>query len=205
MIRPSSKGIENEKRSATTKLDRDSTIKHMVTSILNNFPTMSENKTSFLVNNRKYIQFLMGVDDISGELNRHVLTQCPSCPDSNLLEWPYPAKKSSLLSMGAFNEIKIHLKTCPTCHTGYYPDLYSKGLVPLHNKFLLSYDLLLDLYNLTLTGSSLVDNIEEKYLLLGMCNGYEEDELKINLSNNSKMIEKLVIATSSALSKYTET
>ena len=85
------------------------------------------------------------------------------------------------------------------CKVAYYPELYSEGLLPLHNKFILSFDLILDFYNQLVTGSSLIENVEAKFLLLGKCNGFEEDDLLRNLSNHSKNIEKFVIATIASL------
>ena len=190
------------KKKPVPKLDRDSTVRYIVNNIQNHFPTMSQDKSAFLVRNCKYVQYLMQAENISKEIEKHVPTECPSCPGSQLLDWPYPAKKAFFVSLGAFKEIKLDLKTCSDCRTGYYPDLFAQGLIPLHNKFLLSYDLLFDLNNLNVTGSSLIDIIEAKYLLLGMCHGQKEENLKVNLSNNAKMIEKIVIATSSTLSEH---
>ena len=191
-----------EKKKAVPKVDRDSTVKFIVENIQKEFPTMSQIKTAFLVKNCKYVQYLLQAEDINEEISKHIPSECPSCPGFKLIDWPYPAKKAFLVSIGAFKEIKVGMKTCPGCRTGYYPNLYSKGLLPLNNKFLLSYDLILDLYNLNATGSSLIEIIEDKFLLLGMCHGYNEESLKTNLSNNAKMIEKVVIATVSTMSKH---
>ena len=105
--------------------------------------------------------------------------------------------------MGNLKEIKMEIKTCPSCSVAYYPDMYSKGLFPLHNKFLLSYDLLMDVNNLLVTGSSLVENISEKMILLGKCDEVSEEAVRINISNNAKNIEKVSIALLAALGMLT--
>ena len=60
----------------------------------------------------------------------------------------------------------------------------------------------MDFYNLLTSGSSLIVTIEEKIILLGKCNGYSEERMKINLTNHSKNIEKVVVATIAALSEF---
>ena len=190
-----------EKAKPIPKLDRDLTVKYILENIQNNFPTMSEKTTSFLVKNFEFTKDLLKSENISEEICEHIPSECHSCPETKLLDWPYPAKRAFFISMAGFKEIKLDIKTCPTCRVAYYPDLYSRGLFPVHNKFLLSYDFLLDLYNLLVTGSSLIENIEAKFLLLGKCNGYDEEVLKTNLSNNVKNIEKITIATISTLSE----
>ena len=107
------------------------------------------------------------------------------------------------MSMGNLKEIKMDIKTCPSCRIAYYPDLYSKGLFPLHNKFLLSYDLLMDVNNLLVTGSSLVENITEKMMLLGKCDKVSEEAVRTNISNNAKNIERVCIALIAALGMLT--
>ena len=58
----------------------------------------------------------------------------------------------------------------------------------------------MDFYNLLTSGSSLIANIEENILLLGKCNGQSEEQLRINLSNHAKNIEKIIIGSIAALS-----
>jgi hypothetical protein len=144
---------------------------------------------------------MVQVNDLSKEINKHVPSTCQFCVDTELIDWPFQPKKAYFISMVHFCEIKIKIKTCPKCKLAHYPDMYNNGLFPLHNKLMLSYDLLMDVYNLLVTGSSLVENIEEKIILIGKCNGYAEESLRINLSNNAKNIEKIAIATISALGK----
>ena len=107
------------------------------------------------------------------------------------------------MSMGNLKEIQMDIKTCPSCKIAYYPELYSKGLFPLHNKFLLSYDLLMDVNNLLVTGSSLVENITEKMILLGKCDEVGEEAVLKNISNNAKNIERVCIALIAALGMLT--
>ena len=52
------------------------------------------------------------------------------------------------------------------------------------------------------TGSSLIDNIGKRIMLAANCCGVEEDKVKVNISNNSKNIEKMIIAVVASLGKY---
>ena len=170
--------------------------------IQESFPSMSDDTCStFLAQNRKYTTRLVQATDISSEINKHVPSNCQFCVDTELVVWPYKPSNAYFISMAHLSEIQIEVKTCPKCKLAHYPELYKKGLFPLHNKFIISYDLLMDVNNLLVTGSSLVENIEQKVILLGKCNGITEETLKVNLSNNAKCIEKISIATIAALGK----
>ena len=199
-----SASVLKEKTKAAPKIERDLTVNYIYKQIQEHFPTMCDKTSStFLARNLQYTTSLLQRSDISAEINSHVRNKCTICLNTKLKKWPFQHKKSFLLSMGALREIEIDVKTCPNCRIAYYPDLYSKGLFPLHNKLLMSYDLLMDLYNLLVTGSSLVANIEAKFILLGRCNGYDEEHLRTNLSNNAKDIEKMAIATIASLGRHT--
>ena len=191
-----------EKKSVP-KLERDLTVKFVLSKIKEHFPSMSDSDIipKFLVKNRKFVTSLMQVENLSEEINKHLPKVCHACPDSELLDWPFPSRKAYLLSNGFFQEIKIGVKTCSKCRTALYPDLFNYGLLPVHNKLMLSYDFLIDMFNQLVTGSSLVENIKSKFLLLGMCHGYKKEDLTINLTNLAKNIEKIVIATVSHLGK----
>lgn len=200
-------GEEKQAQSASKsapnpKIDRDLTTKFVVQKIKEFFPSMTdETRTQFLAFNRKFTTSLVQSEDLSSEINKHVPSTCQFCVNTDLVDWPYQPSRSFFMSMAYLSEIQIHVKTCPLCKIAYYPDLYDKGLFPIHNKFLLSYDLLMDVYNLLVTSSSLVENIAEKIILLGKCNGVSEDILSISQSNNAKNIEKASIAIIAALGK----
>ena len=59
----------------------------------------------------------------------------------------------------------------------------------------------MDFYNLLTSGRSLIANIEEKILLFGKYNGQSEEQLRINLSNHAKNVEKIIIGSIAGLSK----
>ena len=182
------------------KIDRDSTAKYIHDKIKEHLPTMSSQGASdFLVNNYNFTRGLLLNQNISEVINQTIPSECKFCEDSELIPWPFKAKNAFFLSMGHFREISIEVKTCEKCKVAYYPELYQEGLLPIHNKYILSFDLIMDFHNLQVTGSSLVENIEEKFLLLGKCNGFEENNLRTNLSNHTKNIEKYVIAATASL------
>lgn len=195
-------GSKPDKAKPIPKVDRDLTVRYVHDQIKEHFPTMtSKGVSQFLVKNSLYIKSLVLKQNISEEINSQVPSMCKFCENSKLVTWPYGAKKSYFLSMGHFQELSLKIKTCKLCKMAYYPELYSEGLLPVHNKFILSFDIIMDFYNLLVTGSSLIENIEAKFLLLGKCNGFEEDALRVNLSNHGKNIEKCVIAATSSLSE----
>ena len=190
----------HEKTKPEPKIDREATTKYVLEKITKYVPSMTSQATSeFLVRNHQFIQRLVLNQDISDVINKTVPTKCSFCEDSFLTPWPYKPKKSYFLSMSHFREIQIETKTCKICKVAYYPELYSEGMFPLHNKFIISFDLIMDFYNQLVTGSSLIENVEAKFLLLAKCNGFEEENMQTNLSNHAKNIEKYVIATIASL------
>ena len=74
-----------------------------------------------------------------------------------------------------------------------FSDLYHRGLFPLHNSFLLTSDFLLDFINTLVTGSSAVEFVKSKLVLLGKCEGISE-QLQTNIQNHAKRIERASIA-----------
>ena len=74
-----------------------------------------------------------------------------------------------------------------------FSDLYHRGLFPMHNSFLLTSDFLLDFLNTLVTGSSAVEFVKSKLVLLGKCEGISE-QLQTNIQNHAKRIERASIA-----------
>ena len=88
------------------------------------------------VENNRFIQELFGATDITEEVAKFDQSECSHCPNKILNDWPYPTK-SFILSLTGIRETKINVKICSHCKRGFYPNLFSKGLIPIHNKFLL--------------------------------------------------------------------
>ena len=85
------------------------------------------------------MQELFLKDNITEEISKYNLKNCSYCLNEELIEWPFPPKSSYILGLLGIREVKITVKVCPTCKRGYYPDLYDKGLIPIHSKFLLRF------------------------------------------------------------------
>jgi hypothetical protein len=76
--------------------------------------------------------------------------------------------------------------------------MYKKGIFPVHNRFLLTIDFLLDFRNTLVVGSSTIETIKQKILLLGLCEDISQ-HLQTNLVNHCKNIEMACIAVTSLL------
>ena len=76
--------------------------------------------------------------------------------------------------------------------------MYKKGIFPIHNRFLITIDFLLDFYNTLAAGSGTIDTIKRKLKLLGLCEDISEHVDK-NLVNHSLDIEMACIAVTSIL------
>ena len=189
---------KSPERPKIPKIDRDLTIDFIMKKISIHFPTLSANKQKFLQSNRKFVETLSSGQIIDTEMKNQSLHKCPVCPLSLLTEWPFEAKKAYFISLGKLKEIKIPVKMCLQCRSLFYPQMYDKGLFSIHNKALLSVDFLLDVKNFLTSGSGLIDQISNRIVLMSECEGLSCD-VKINLSNISKEIEKMSIAVLSLL------
>ena len=76
--------------------------------------------------------------------------------------------------------------------------MFKRGLFPIHNRFLISVDFLLDYYNTLTVGSSSIETIKKKIKLLGLCEDISEHVEK-NLVNHASDIEMACIAVTSLL------
>ena len=76
--------------------------------------------------------------------------------------------------------------------------MYKKGIFPIHNRFLVSIEFLLEFYNTLTSGSSSIDIIKKKLRLLGLCEDISE-HVENNLVNHATDIEMACIAVLSVL------
>ena len=76
--------------------------------------------------------------------------------------------------------------------------MWKKGIFPVHNRFLMTVEFLLDFHNTLTLGSSTIETIQKKMVLLGLCEDISES-LEKNLLNHSKDIEMACIAVISLL------
>ena len=90
---------------------------------------------------------------------------------------------------------KIPVKHCVKCNLLLYPQLYDVGLIPLHNKFLISFDYLLELSFLLDSGISMIEVIKNKVNLLCQREGlqFKPDH------NTSSTIERFAVAINAVL------
>ena len=83
-------------------------------------------------------------------------------------------------------------------HSLLFIELYEFGLIPLHNTFLLTVDLVMDLYNALVMGSGSTEYLIRKMKLLGACEEISEN-LETNLVNYSKNIARVCVGTLSLI------
>jgi hypothetical protein len=93
------------------------------------------------------------------------------------------------------------VRKCPQCKIAYYPDYTPNGILFIHNKFMLSLELVLELSHVLQLGGSFIEAIKKKFLLLGQVEGLEAETLERDLTSNSIKLEKTVIAVVSMLVK----
>ena len=101
-------------------------------------------------------------------------------------------------------KVQIPVKWCPKCHRAFYPNLYEKGLISLHNKFLISADFLLDLVNTLKTGGALIETIQQRIRLLGATSDIDIEEVETDLSSMSIKLEKSTIALACVLIRVSD-
>lgn len=119
---------------------------------------------------------------------------CSTCSES-LVEWKHKTKNSLLISLGEIKKVKIPANVCTQCKVLYYPDLYHVGIVPIHHKFLLSFDYIVELAYLLESGVSLIEMIKSKLLLLS-----DREKLSYVPDNNiASMIERAAVGVNSLI------
>ena len=76
------------------------------------------------------------------------------------------------------------------CNTS---DMYKKGIFPLHNRFLVTAEFLMEFYNTLSLNSSTIEAIKKKMYLLGLCEGISH-LLDKNIQNLCNDLEGLCTA-----------
>ena len=184
-----------EKLSNTSReIDRSATIDHVMDKIIKHFPTATENQLEFLYNNKELVKDLVNSSDTCRDLKKYLPTICSNCKES-LVEWKHKTKNSYIISIGEMIIVKLPVNLCSWCKVLYYPDLYHVGIVPVHHKFLLSYDYILELAYLLDSGVSLIEVIKSKLSLLA-----SREKLSFEPDNNSaSMIERVAVGFNSLI------
>ena len=72
--------------------------------------------------------------------------------------------------------------------------MYNRGIFPLHNRFLVTAEFLLDFYNTLSLNSSTIEAIKKKLYLLGLCEGVSH-LLNKNIVNLCNDLQGLCIST----------
>ena len=130
--------IDNIEKStdANHDIDRKLTIELATDLIIKYFPTatLESEQSNLLIVNKKFIENLTNKNDISEELNKHTLQQCPKCSGSDLVKWAHKTKNSFLITLCELKPIKIIVMHCKSCNILLYNDLYNFGMIPVHNK-----------------------------------------------------------------------
>ena len=195
----SSSNTDGKKKVKNPKINRELTVKVVIENIVNCFPTMSNLEVSgFLMKSRKYIEKQISNNNLQLKINESSRTVCTFCPDSTLEIWGFKAKQSYLLSLGHIARIDIPVKLCRKCKRIFYPELYSKGVFPLHNRFLITIDFLMDFKNLLVMGTSTIEAIKQRIRLLSFCEGFTE-HFEVNLINHCKDIEMACVGITALL------
>ena len=179
---------------APREIDRKKTIDQVINKIIEHFPTFTEDQTDFLCRNKKFVEELIKSRDTDSVLKEHVPNVCTICSLS-LVEWKHKTKNSLMISLGEIKKVKITVNVCTHCKVLYYPDLYHVGIVPIHHKFLLSFDYIVELAYLLESGVSLIEMIKSKLLLLS-----DREKLSYVPDNNvASMIERAAVGVTSLI------
>lgn len=187
---------ENQKEVVEPRreFNRGSTIDLVLDLIMEYLPTATEDNSDFLHSNKNFVDQLCKKTDISAELTKYVPRVCPKC-SGYLMLWKHKTKNSFIVSLGDIKKVKIPVKHCVKCNLLLYPQLYDVGLIPLHNKFLISFDYLLELSFLLDSGISMIEVIKNKVNLLCQREGlqFKPDH------NTSSTIERFAVAINAVL------
>lgn len=183
------------------QLDYERTVKKVVQKIKENFPSDFRQceEGTFASDSKSYIDNLIMTSSIEEAIANSVPRVCEDCGQKMIL-WQFKEPKSYFISLGNIKKVKIPVYTCQDCKCAYYPDLYSKGLIPIHNSLIVSFDLLLDAINSLRLGAPLTETIKYRLKLLGSCSADVVSE-DLDVHNLSIKLEKFTIAFASILVK----
>ena len=183
-------------------IDFDLTIKDVIQNIKSGFPSSLKDceESDYLGRSRIFVDSLVVLPEKLEQLLKTLPSHCNYC-HHQLYDWKHKGAKSYFLSMGHIKEIQIQLKVCSKCNRAFYPDFYKNGLLFLHNKFLITIEVILDLSHILQTGGSSIEFIKKKLLLLGQLESLNLEIFKRDLNNSALKLEKTVIAVMSLMLK----
>ena len=170
--------------------------------IRGNFPPSFKclREGQFLKNSRSFVDTLLASEDKLSQILKTLPSTCEFC-DTELDDWVSKNPRSYFITMGHIREIKVRIKACKTFKRAFYPEFYQYGLIFVHNKFVVTIELVLDILNTMKQNGSLIESIKDKLLLLGQLEGLDPDTIQKDLTNNSVRLEKMVIGVSTLLVK----
>ena len=181
--------------------NRQLTVERVLSGIRNKFPTMSNQKdiNSFLVKNHEFVKSLVNNSDEDREnMLRNKETHCEVC-NTSLKKWRENPNKSYFLSLGEIKVITIQVLMCENCEVLVYPHLYSNGIIPLHNKFLVSFDFFEYAKTCLATGAPLIETMERHLKMLMRREGLSEEIVNKDTKNLASRLERLSVAVTAAL------
>ena len=145
-------------------IDIDLTIKDVIENIGNGFPSSLKEceESDYLARSRTFLDLLVVFPNKLNQILQTLPSHCKYC-HVELYDWKHKGAKSYFLSMGHIKEIKIQLRVCSKCKRAFYPDFYENGLIFLHNKFLVTLELILDLSHILETGGSSIESIKKTH------------------------------------------
>ena len=184
---------EKEKtKQVVHEIDFKGTVKKDIQRVKEEFPKsyrlLEEGK--FLMESNNFVTKLFSSEL---ELEEKIPKICNSC--KVVLEvWKRKTPRSYLISLGGIKKVSIPVKVCPLCRCAFYPDLYANGIIFLHNKDMVSVDLLMDLLNVLKAGGGMIETIQLRIRLLGNAAGITIEEISTDLTASSIKLEKATIA-----------
>ena len=172
------------------QIDYKLTIKKVIQKVKSEFPPSFRllEEGNFLKDSKAFVDDLYSS---GAELESRIQEKCDECT-SGLELWKRKTPQSYFITLGALKKITIPVKRCPSCHIAYYPDLYSNGLICLHNSLMISVDFLFDMINSIKTGSGMIETIQHRITLMARAGGLSVDD--VDVSNLSIKLEKAAIA-----------
>ena len=95
--------------------------------------------------------FCLSISSSMTDLSSLLPAVCCGCGSRNFKQWPYPAKTPALISSGRIVKTSIPVMVCE-CGIANYPDVTSHGVFPIHNRCLITLDLIIEIRNVLASG-----------------------------------------------------
>lgn len=181
------------------KIDYHESVKNVLNDVIENFPKLHEvdRCREFLKMEKKNLNMIRNIGS-SDELMKNCKF-CSKCGSKSEEFSPNRKTDSYLLTLGGMEIVNIPAFVCEECNIITYPKLCSIGYVVVHNKLVISFAFLSDIYNLLSIGGPVVAYLENKLTLLAGANTSGR-EIKLDTPKNLAVrIEKFVIAVKSAM------